>query len=162
MGTNFSFRSSILRLAQILIGDDLNKFALTHNCDTTVLEWLLDFLFQIDIIKGSRVDPGHVFIDGRISINFVDVTSLAWDSQRNTLGLNTTVEQALNQSVSIQWATIHNSVCLATSVCQLAHEISFSSKEFVQVRIIVRKETSNAFHSLRNWINTLRYKVQSM
>lgn len=108
----------------ILVGDDLNQFAVLDNCDAHRFEVLLDLLFNVVVIfKSIWVNEVHVFINLHIVV-LVYVDILVRNGKSDALGLDTTVKHALDHSVAVQGTTVDHAVGLASAVSKLAHDLS--------------------------------------
>jgi hypothetical protein len=83
-----------------------------------------------------------------VSLVLIDVLLLFRNGKSDAIGLDSAVEEALNQSKGVQRTAVHYDVGLTTAVSQLAHEILFLSQEPVKVGVIDTDESAASTHTL--------------
>ena len=114
--------TTLLGLRLVLVSDDLHELNLLVNGDSHFFKHLLDLLLYVLVIKSVRVDHRQILLHNLVSlVVLLDMVACFRDGKNYTLGSNATIEESLNEGISIQSSPIDDAIRGSPSVCKSCH-----------------------------------------
>jgi hypothetical protein len=87
------------------------------------------------IFEGIWVDDGEIFFHERVLL-LVDVGVVARNGHGDVLGLDSSVNQTLDEAISVKSPTIDNTVVSPAAISESLHQWSIGMQVLVEIGVI--------------------------